>query len=1047
MNDWENHLLVHRNRMDPHTILVPYDDEAGAVLGDRNRSPWFLPLSGTWQFALFPSPARVDTGFREPGFDAKDWTELPVPSHWQLQGHGRPQYTNINYPFPVDPPHVPSENPTGCYRRTFRVPESWTGRTLELTFHGVDSAFRVWINGRFAGFSKGSRLIAQFDVTALVRPGENLLAIEVVQWSDGSYLEDQDMWWLSGIFREVSLLAQPAFDLLDVFVKPREAGDGRGGILRVETSLRRADGAGKGTLSAALYDAAGVCVARSGAGFRAGPGFSDGPAIELAVAAPAWWTAETPSLYTLALTLTDETGKTVCAKALKAGFRTVEIRESQVRINGRTVMFRGVNRHDSHPERGRAVTLDDMRQDLLLMKRHNVNAVRTSHYPNDPAFYELCDELGLYVICECDLETHGFTYDEGKNPSMWPEWEPQFVDRMRRMVESFKNHPSIVIWSLGNESGCGVNHEAMARWVRARDPSRPLHYEGASGEGFLLREKGLNWSRHLACSDIASAMYPRPDEWKRRLEEDATGRPFILCEYAHAMGNGPGGLKEYWELFWSNPRMQGGFVWEWCDHALAIPTPGGATGYAYGGDFGEDVHDGNFVCDGLVFPDRTPSPGLIELKKWLEPVHVRWLDAAAGSVLITNRHDHVSLAGLIPRWSVLADGEVVETGALAPLDLAARETGEVRIPFHPEAGGPGRERFLNLDFVLAAATPWAPGDHEVARIQLSLSDLPARPAVSAPARRSLPALATRATDTAFLVEGDGFSLEFDRVAGRWTRWTRQGAELIRTGPIFQIWRAPIDNDMGWPPESRFATNWLAARYHQMRHRAVSDDLAREGDATIVTLRTRAAPPAHWTGFDLETRFEIHPCGKFLLRLSGSPRLTSPVPPAPDSPNPMEWTPHLPRRGLELTLSGGLERVEWYGPGPGECYSDSRGAARVGRYQARVDDLYTPYLFPQENGNREEARWVSFRDERGIGFRVAGRPHFNFSAHRYTTEDFDRARHAYELTPREFLTIHLDDRQCGIGCGSCGPRTFEPYRVPCEPFVFELAWEPLSGEER
>jgi beta-galactosidase/evolved beta-galactosidase subunit alpha len=271
--------------------------------------------------------------------------------------------------------------------------------------------------------------------------------------------------------------------------------------------------------------------------------------------------------------------------------------------------------------------------------------------------------------------------------------------------------------------------------------------------------------------------------------------------------------------------------------------------------------------------------------------------------------------------------------------------------------------------------------------------------------------------------------------------------LIQTGPIFQIWRAPIDNDMGWPPESRFATHWLAARYHQMRHRAVSDDLAREGDATIVTLRTRAAPPAHWTGFDLETRFEIHPCGKILLRLSGSPRLTSPVPPAPDSPNPMEWTPHLPRRGLELTLSGGLERVEWYGLGPGECYSDSRGAARVGRYQARVDDLYTPYLFPQENGNREEARWVSFRDERGIGFRVAGRPHFNFSAHRYTTEDFDRARHAYELTPREFLTVHLDDRQCGIGCGSCGPRTFEPYRVPCEPFVFELAWEPLSGEER
>lgn len=1046
MNDWENHLLLHHNRMEPHAVLVPYDEEGGAVAGDRSRSPWFLPLSGTWQFALFPSPARVDAGFREPGFDATGWAGIPVPSHWQLQGHGRPRYTNVNYPFPVDPPHVPSENPTGCYRRTFRIPASWTGRTLELTFRGVDSAFRVWVNGQFAGFSKGSRLLAQFDITSFTVPGENLLAVEVVQWSDGSYLEDQDMWWLSGIFRDVSLLAQPALDLCDVFVKPRAAGEGQGGILRVETALRRTGEPVAGKLSAVLYDAKGACVARADAGFRAGSGLSTGPTLELAVAAPAWWTAETPSLYTLALTLADEAGTPVCVKALKTGFRTVEIREAQVRINGRPVMFRGVNRHDSHPERGRAVTQEDMRRDLLLMKRHNVNAVRTSHYPNDPAFYELCDELGLYVVCECDLETHGFTFDEGKNPSMWPEWEPQFVDRMRRMVESFKNHPSIVIWSLGNESGFGVNHEAMARWTRERDPSRPLHYEGASGEGFARREKGLEVSRHLACSDIASAMYPPPDMWKKWAETDDTGRPFILCEYAHAMGNGPGGLKEYWELFWSRPNLQGGFVWEWCDHGLATMLPGGGTGYAYGGDFGEDVHDSNFVCDGLVFPDRTPSPGLIELKKWLEPVHVRWLNPASGAVIVTNRHDHLPLSGLIPRWSVVAEGEVVGSGALAPLELAARESGEVRISFPPEVGVPGRERFLNLDFVLAAATPWAGAGHEVARIQLPLPTIPAPPA-PARARRTFPPLVARATDTAFLVEGDGFSLEFDRVSGRWTRWTRNGVELIRTGPFFQIWRAPLDNDtVGWPPESRFTERWLQARYHQMRHRAVSDDLAREGDAGVVTLRTRAAMPALWTGFDLETRFEIRPCGGFLLRVSGAPRRTTPVPPA-DSLNPMEWMPHLPRRGLELTLPGGLDRVEWYGPGPGECYCDSRGAARVGRYRARVDDLYTPYLFPQENGNREEARWVSFTDDQGRGFRVAGRPHFNFSAHRYTTEDFDKARHAYELAPRDFLTVHLDDRQCGIGSGSCGPRTFEPYRVPCEPFAFEWVWEPLSGAGR
>jgi beta-galactosidase/evolved beta-galactosidase subunit alpha len=1045
MNEWESHRRLHRNRLDPHSILVPYENEREAALGDRDRSPWFLPLAGTWKFSLFPNPARVDAGFHEPGFDASGWADMPVPSHWQLQGHGRPQYTNVNYPFPVDPPHVPSENPTGCYRRSFRIPESWTGRTLELTFHGVDSAFRVWVNGRPAGFSKGSRLIAQFDITPLAVPGDNLLAVEVVQWSDGSYLEDQDMWWLSGLFRDVYLLAQPALDLHDIFMKT--AASGSSGVLRIESTLKNRPG-GTETgyeLTAALFAAAGACVAREKIAGRIGGGPARAPDLILPVAEPAWWTAETPSLYTLTLTLTDDAGKTVCVKALRIGFRVVDIREAQVRVNGRPIMIRGVNRHDAHPVRGRAVTREDMRQDLLLMKRHNINAVRTSHYPNDPAFYELCDELGLYVMCECDLETHGFTFDEGKNPSMWPDWEPQFVDRMRRMVESFKNHPSIVFWSLGNESGFGCNQEAMARWTRERDPSRPLHYEGASGEGFMWREKGRDDSRHVACSDIASAMYPHPADWKRRVEEDATGRPFILCEYAHAMGNGPGGLKEYWELFWSNPRLQGGFVWEWCDHAFATPLPGGGTGYAYGGDFGEEIHDGNFVCDGLVFPDRTPSPGLIELKTWLEPVHVRWLDPGSGAILITNRHDHLPLSGLIPRWSVLADGEVVESGDLAPLELAARESGEVRIPFRPEAGRPGQERFLNLDFVLAVATPWAEVGHEVARIQLPLPVLPARPAAPLPVRRPFPAPDARVTDTAFLVTGDGFTLEFDRVTGRWTRWTHRGEDLIRTGPVFDIWRAPLDNDtVGWPPESRFTEPWISARYHQMRHRTVSGEMTQHGSSVLVTLRTRVAPPAHWTGFDIETCYEIQPGGEVLLRVCGAPRRTSPVSPEPGSNNPMEQMPHLPRRGLTLTLTAGRDRVEWYGPGPGECYCDSRGAARVGRYRARVDELYTPYLFPQENGNREEARWVSFTDEQGIGFRVAGRPHFNFSAHRFTTEDFDRTRHAHELVPRDFLTVHLDDRQCGIGSGSCGPRTFDAYRVPCEPFAFELIWKPLPG---
>jgi beta-galactosidase/evolved beta-galactosidase subunit alpha len=745
-------------------------------------------------------------------------------------------------------------------------------------------------------------------------------------------------------------------------------------------------------------------------------------------------------------TLTDARGAVVAVKPVRTGFRKVEIRNANVLVNGRPIMVRGVNRHDSHPDKGRAVSYDDMKLDLLIMKRHNVNAVRTSHYPNDPKFYDLCDELGLFVMCECDLETHGFSYDEGKNPSMWPAWEHLCVDRMQRMVEARKNHPCIFSWSLGNESGFGCNHEAMYRWAKQRDTTRPVHYEGASRPGLMKRDKGEPWQRERACSDIASAMYPHPDTWKKWAQTDDTGWPFILCEYAHAMGNGPGVFREYWELFWSRKNMQGAFVWEWCDHGITRRTADGRTWYAYGGDFGDEPHDSNFVCDGLVFPDRTPSPGLIEFKKWIEPVLVEDVNVCKGKVRVTNRYDHVGLSHLAIDWTLTEDGVPLQGGALPTLDLASRESTDLVVPFKKLPAAPGAEYFLTMRFTLAQDTPWARAGHDVAHCQLPVPFPAVAATPAAKPARAYSALSLTQSKTAIAVRGEDFAIEFDAVFGRMSRWQFGGRDLIvpNCGPRLNFWRASIDNDAHWSLwEHALCAQWKKARLHQLQHHTVECGAKKDGAAVVVTVRGRIAPPVLCIGFDAEYRYTIAPDGTVTLAVSGAARSTCAVPPPCDSRNWAEVMPHLPRIGLELRMPQELQAVDWYGRGPGECYVDTKAANPVGRYRATVADLYTPYVFPQENGNREESRWTALSDPRGVGLLVAGHPHLNFSAHVYTMEDFDKARHTYDLSPRDFVTVHLDYKQCGVGSGSCGPATFERYRIQPEPFAFTLTLAPFD----
>ena len=1010
-NRWEDPGVVGLNRLPARAHFVPYPDADRAATFEPDRSPWVRSLSGTWKFHFDPSPELAPEGFEREEYDADDWDDIAVPAHWQLSGYGHPHYTNVVYPFPLDPPRVPTENPTGSYRRAFEVPAEWAGRRVTLRFDGVDSAFSVWVNGRAVGFSKGSRLPAEFDVTAHVRPGTNVLAVRVVQWSDGSYLEDQDMWWLSGIFRDVYLLAAGPAHIEDFAVRTELDDACRDATLRVHAAVEGGTGC---SVEAHLRDAGAEPVVAQ---------VMDGAAdIAMPVLDPAKWSAEAPHLYTLLLSLRDPAGRTVEVVPCRVGFRSVEIRDGLLLVNGAVIKFRGVNRHEHDPDSGKALSRESMRRDVVLMKRHNLNAVRTSHYPNDPRFYDLCDELGLYVLDETDLECHGMTQSDEDQLSCDPAWRAAYVDRARRMVERYKNHPCVMIWSLGNESGFGPNHAAMADWIRGADPTRPIHYDR---------------DYTLTVTDFFSSMYSSVHrciafgEGKADLEvagrtcarEVYLTKPVILCEYAHAMGNGPGGLKEYWDAFWAIDRLQGGFVWDWVDQGLRRRADDGTEYFAYGGDFGDQPNDKNFVINGLVFPDRRPSPGLIEYKKIIEPVHCEAQNLAAGTVRVTNRYDFLSLGHLDARWTVTADGEVIQRGPLELPDLPARQSAVVTVPFDPpQAPVAGCDYRLNLEWVLAEDAAWAPRGHLVAWAQFELP-VTAPPAVL-PASR-LPAIECAASRRSIAISGEGFALVFDRVRGRIASWQHQGREVLRSGPLLCFWRAPIDNDRP------LVGAWREAGLHQLQHRTDSVTCERLGPGAVrVTLAQRIAPPILPIGLRCRTACTVCGSGDVLLDLHVVPE--------------GDW-PVLPRVGLELTLPGELDRVAWYGLGPGEAYVDSKQAQRVGLYHAAVDELYTPYVFPQENGNRTEVRWAAFTDADGAGLFAAGDPLLDFSAHRFTTADLERAAHTCDLAPRDGITLHLDHRHHGLGSASCGPGVLPQYELRPEEFRFTFRLRAFSAD--
>ncbi|MDT0268050.1 glycoside hydrolase family 2 TIM barrel-domain containing protein [Streptomyces sp. DSM 44915] len=971
---------------------LPYYENPTPAPGPLPARSWWATsdaarhsLNGTWDFRLTPTADGTGTAFLgdDPAATA-DWDQLAVPGHWVLQGHGNPAYTGVAYLFPVDPPRVSDENPTGDHRRVFDLPETWPadGETV-LRFDGVDSAARVWLNGEELGTFQGSRLPHEFAVGHLLRRTGNVLAVRVHQWSAGSYLEDQDMWWLPGIFRDVTLLHRPAGAPTDHFVHADYDHTTGEGVLRVECDVP-----GR------------VLVPELGLDLATG---------EQARVPVQPWSAETPRLYPGELVTAGE------RIALRVGFRTVRIEDGLLKVNGRRILFRGVNRHDFHPDTGRAVDLATMREDLVLMKRHNINAVRTSHYPPHPALLDLCDELGLWVIDEGDLETHGFCWMPGwaGNPVADERWNPALVDRVQRMVERDKNRPSVVIWSLGNECGRGAGLSTMAAWVRDRDPSRPVHYENDAD---------------YPDSDIYSRMYAPHAEVEaigRRVEPpladptlDAHRRslPFLQIEYAHAMGNGPGGLADYQRLFETYERLQGGFVWEWIDHGLTKHTPDGRRYYGYGGDFGEEVHDGNFVCDGLVLPDRTPTPGLLEYKKVIEPVRITG-NAAGGTLTIRNGHDFTGLDHLAFTWVHTVDGRELATGDLAVPPLAPGELVELPLPPAPADAPPG-EALWTVHARLARDTAWAPAGHEVAWGQFTAAPRPA----PAPARGPL---ATPRRDGAVLTLGPA---TFDTRTGRLT--TLAGLPLAE-GPRLDVFRAPTDNDRGmhWEKDAQISVVWEKHGLHRMRHRVDAVELA----ADALTVRTRVAP--------LSLDPALHTVYRWTADAEGALRLTVTVEPTGD------WSScPLPRLGVRLGLPAAFGRATWYGGGPDESYPDTREASRLGRYAATVDALQTHYVRPQENGARSDVRWAELTADDGGGLRIeAGERPFWLTARRWTSEQLDAAEHTVDLTPGDTVWVNLDHGQHGIGSQSCGPAPLPQYHLTAGPAEFGFRFLAIDAD--
>jgi len=1015
--DWENPEMIGRGKEPGHCTLMPYPGIARALEGTREASPYYKLLNGNWKFKWVEKPADRPCGFYELNYDVSHWMEIPVPSNWELQGYGIPTYTNAAYPFsPVEPkpPSIPhDDNPVGSYRTEFEIPSGWGGRQVFLHFDGVRSAFYLWINGKEVGYSQGSMTPAEFDITKYLRKGENVLAAEVYRYSDGSYLEDQDAWRLSGIYRDVYLFSTPKVHLRDFFVrcdldeqycdatvkvtaKVRNYSGRDAKSHKVEVTLLDADGRVVG-VAPLLADDSGVI----------GAGEEVVVEKEAEVARPEKWSAETPYLYKVVLTLKDSKGKVVEVEGCNFGFRKVELKDGQMLVNGKAILIKGVNRHEHDPDHGRAIPFSRMLEDIKLLKQNNINAVRTSHYPDDPKWYDLCDRYGLYLIDECNLETHGVMKEL---PRDVPEWKAACMDRMVRMVERDKNHPSVIIWSLGNESGYGSTHEAMADYAREFDPTRLVH--------FMNHDDRM---ADLVASDIVCPMYATIEQIEEYAKTERP-EPLIQCEYAHAMGNSVGNLQDYWDVIEKYKHLQGGFIWDWVDQGLRKKTTGGREFWAYGGDYGDIPNGGNFCCNGIVQPDRKPNPSLYEVKKVYQYIKVEPVDLINGKVRIRNKYDFVSLDFVNVLWELAVDGEVVQKGRLSKLSVAPQEEREVNIPFRKPSLQAGSEYWLKVVFALAEDTLWAERGHVVAWDQFKIPfDVPAARVVDI---NTMGELEFQQTAEGVTVIGEDFTVSVGEANNAIESFTFNGKELIGKALVPNFWRVPIDNDKGNGMPERLSV-WRRAGEDRTVHEITAERLKPQ----VVRIAVKASLPAG--NCDYRNIYTVYGSGDVVIEST----LKKPV-----NIN----LPNIPRFGMQMEMPGEFDTMRWYGHGPHETYWDRKTSGAVGIYGGGVKEQIHDYVRPQENGNKTDVRWVALTNKDGIGLLAVGIPLLNVSAWPYTMQDLERARRVHELRQRDTITVNLDYKQMGVGGdNSWGARTHPEYTLPAGDYSYSFRLRPYT----
>jgi beta-galactosidase len=1015
--EWKNYKIFQVNAEKPHASFMSCKTEEEALQYPYLPAFGYQLLSGNWRFKWSRNPSEKPAGFFEKNFDISKWNIIPVPADWQLHGYDEAYYTNIKYPFSAGFPGVPEVfNPVGSYKRTFILDRKLLGQRIILHFKGVNSAFYVWINGKKIGYSEDSKTPAEFDVTNDVVPGQNDIAVEVYRWNAGSWLEDQDMWRFSGIERDVYLYAVPKTSVWDYKVNAGLTDNYQNGLFSLKLALKNFEGkhaAGKVNIQLINHADKSVIYADTrswAAGIDSALAFN----FDETVNNPLKWSAEKPNLYDLLIRVLDATGKVQQVVAQRVGFRRIEIKNSQFLVNGKAVYIKGVTRHEHNPVTGHVVTYEDMLQDIRLMKEYNINAVRCSHYPDDPRFYDLCDEYGLYVVDEVDIESHGLGTYIGKpyyfnmrNPTADSlSWYPALLDRTKRMFERDKNHASIVSWSLGNEAGIGPNFHKTYQWLKAHDQTRTVQYE-------------QEWTGPF--TDIVCPMYHTLDDLIAYSNSDDK-RPLIMVEYAHAMNNSVGNLQDYWDVIENHPKLQGGFIWEWVDQGMLKTAPDGQKFYGFGGDLSPvgTPSDGVFSIKGLVFPDRKPKPSLMEVKKVYQNVKFKAADAAKGEFWIKNAYFFTDLSDFNISWTIKGNGNLVSLGIVdMPRGLHPGDSTRITIPVSKLAIQPGTEYFIEFDAALKKRAGLLHAGHIVAAEQIKLPLF--SPAVPSTIIDN-GTITSIQDDSKCIVSGNNFSYTFSKKSGALQTMMCRGHNLLSDGLYPDFWRVPTSNDNGNNAPERLAV-WKDVQ----SGRAIKSFDVKQINPGEVEITVNSTLKAGDASFG--TIYTITPDGAIHVRASFKKNDVK--------------APELFRFGMRMTMPGEYETMAWYGRGPFESYWDRKTAAFVDVYKGKVMDQYTPYVSPQENGNKTDVRWASWVNSTGSGLLVKADSLVNVSAHNYTQPDLEKAAHTNEVPVKDIVEIHVDMQQMGVGGDtSWGAYTHDQYRLQGDEYAYGFTLKPI-----